>query len=121
MNMSSVTVFKDSKKSREEKIKGTKSDLSALNELLFKSLERLDEMDLSGENFQNEIARAEAITKTAHTIIEQGQLALNYQKHLDDMGGMTTVQMPLIGVTDEKLIEENYNLRERVKKHESYR
>lgn len=121
MNVSSVSVFKKPEKNVEkEKSEGYKAPIEKLNDALFASLERLSSLDIKDENFDQELARSEAITKTAHTIIEEGQLALSYQKHLSEYGNGQVAAMPLMGLTDSMLIEQNYNLRERVKKAEDW-
>lgn len=116
MNARNVKVFTEKKEESPKRA----MDLTALNEQLFKSLERLNNLDVSDENADKEIARAEAVQKTATTIIQQGQLALQYQKHMDEMGYDQVVSTPLLGTAPGALLEENKNLRERVKRHESY-
>ncbi len=118
MNARNVKVFTEKKEEQKEQRSG--SNLTALNDHLFKSLERLNNLDVTEENIDKEIARAEAVQKTAATIIQQGQLALQYQKHMDDMGYDQIVETPLLSTASGALLEENKNLRERVKRHESF-
>ena len=117
MDVSSVKVFKEKQEKQSSK---RESSISILNKHLFDSLERLSNLDINNENAAKEIERAEAITKTAHSVIEVGQLTLNYQKYLYDNGMEGTVEMPLIGMTDDALIEENLNLKKRMKKAEQW-
>lgn len=117
MDAKKVKVFKDKEPDKGQQ---HRSDMSALNDHLFRSLERLSSLDINDENMEREIERSEQIAKTAKTIIEQGQLALQYQKHMDDMGYGQIVETPLIGMADSGLVEENDNLRKKVKRYESY-
>lgn len=97
-----------------------KNNLTDLNNYLFESIERLIDDELSDEELEKEIKRSEAVQKIAKTIIDNGTLALQAQKHYDEYGAGQTVEIPLIGITDKNLIEENQNLREKVKKAEQW-
>ncbi len=97
-----------------------KNKLSDLNNYLFESIERLMDDELSDEELEIEIKRSETVQKMAKTIIDNGALALQVQKHFDEYGIQTQVEMPLIGVTDKNLLEENSNLRSRIKKNEQW-
>lgn len=54
----------------------TKQSLTDLNEYLFEQMERLNKDNLSKEETEREIAKAQAITNVADTIIKNGELAL---------------------------------------------
>lgn len=97
-----------------------KNTLTDLNNYLFESIERLFDDDLSDEELEREIKRSETVQKVAKTIIDNGTLALQAQKHFDEYGTNTTVEMPLLGITDGNLLEENKNLRDRLKKTEQW-
>ena len=104
-----------------------KNTLSDLNNYLFESIERLNDDSLSNEDLEKEIKRSEAVQKVAKTIIDNGTLALQAQKHFDDYAPGNKVAMPLLGMTDKWLVKENAelkekvkNLRERVKKLEQW-
>lgn len=60
------------------------NDLIALNNYLFATLERLDNDELSAEEMQAELARADAVTSVAETIIHTGELALKALKHSEE-------------------------------------
>lgn len=73
-----------------------KTSLNDLNDYLFEALERLTNDDLTDEQLDREIKRNEAIQKTAKTIIENGALALQAKKHLDEYGEGQNVVLPLL-------------------------
>lgn len=73
-----------------------KTSLNDLNDYLFEALERLTNDDLTDEELDREIKRNEAIQKTAKTIIENGALALQAKKHLDEYGAGQNVVLPLL-------------------------
>lgn len=75
-----------------------KNTLTDLNNYLFEAIERLND-DLTDEELDKEIRRSEAVQKVAKTIIDNGTLALNAKKHLDEYGQGEGVEMPLLGVT----------------------
>lgn len=79
---------------------GTRTTLNDLNEYLFHELDRLTNEDLSAEELDKEIKRSDALQKVAKTIIDNGSLALQAKKHLDEYGKGDNVELPLIGVTD---------------------
>lgn len=78
------------------KEKTMRTTLNDLNEILFESLERLTNEDLTDEQLDREIKRNEAVQKTAKTIIENGALALQAKKHLDEYGQGQNVVLPLL-------------------------
>lgn len=84
-------------KGRMKKMKNTLADL---NNYLFESIERLNDDDLTEEELKKEISRSEAVQKVAKTIIDNGALALQAQKHFDEYGVEHRIEMPLLGITD---------------------
>ena len=79
-----------------------KTSLNDLNDYLFEALERLTNDDLTDEELDREIKRNEAIQKTAKTIIENGALALQAKKHLDEYGAGQNVVLPLLTSGEQK-------------------
>ena len=77
-----------------------KNTLSDLNNYLFESIERLNDDSLSDEELDKEIKRSEAVQKVAKTIIDNGSLALQAKKHLDEYGIGGNVELPMLGITD---------------------
>ena len=63
-----------------------KNNLVDLNNYLFESIERLMDDSLNDEQMEREIARAEAVTDIAETIIKNGELALRSMKFSYDSG-----------------------------------
>ncbi len=61
-----------------------RNTLDDLNNHLFMQLERLGEEDIKGEQLQEEIARAKAISDVATQIISNGSLALKAKTFVHD-------------------------------------
>ena len=57
-----------------------KNKLTDLNNHLFAQLERLSDEDLKGEELEQEINRAKAITSVSTQIIQNGALALKAEQ-----------------------------------------
>lgn len=75
-----------------------KNTLSDLNNYLFEQIERLNDDSLNEEGLEHEIKRSEAVTKIAKTIIDNGSLALQTKKHLDEYGSGNKCDVPLLGI-----------------------
>lgn len=74
-----------------------KNTLADLNNYLFEALERLDDDEMTEENFQKEVAKSEAITKVASHIIKAGDLSIRALKVAHDCGiDMSTKKIPLL-------------------------
>lgn len=65
---------------------GMRNKLSDLNNYLFEQLERLNDDDLSEEEFKREIERAKAVTNVSNAIINNANIALKGAKFLEDQG-----------------------------------
>lgn len=63
-----------------------KNTLQDLNNHLFEQLERLNDEDLSDEELDKELKRADGMTKIATQIIENGELAFKTMVHMDEYG-----------------------------------
>lgn len=61
-----------------------RNTLTDLNNHLFEQLERLNDEDLSDEQLDRELRRAEGMTKIASQIIENGELAYKTMVHRDE-------------------------------------
>lgn len=77
-----------------------KNTLSDLNNYLFEQLERLQDDSLDEAGLEKEIKRSESVQKVAKTIIENGSLALQAKKHLDEYGQGDKVELPMLGMTE---------------------
>ncbi len=77
-----------------------RNKLSDLNNILFESIERLNDDELTAEELDKEIKKSDAIQKVARTIIDNASLALQAQKHFDEYGIDRKVEIPLLGMTD---------------------
>lgn len=73
--------------------------LTDLNNYLFEAIERLQDDSLDDTQLEKEIKRSEAVRKVAKTIIDNGTLALQAKKHLDEYGQGDMVELPMLGLT----------------------
>ena len=71
-----------------------KNTLGDLNNHLFAQLERLGEEDLKGEQLQEEIERAKAISQVSVQIISTGKLVLDAIKMKDEYLGGDIKRIP---------------------------
>lgn len=97
-----------------------KNTLTDLNNYLFECIERVNDDSLSDEELEKEIKKSETIQKVAKTIIDNASVALSAQKHFDEYGLERMVEIPLLGITQKDILEENEGLRARVRKLENY-
>jgi hypothetical protein len=63
-----------------------KNRLTDLNNHLFETIERLNDDDLSGNELEVEIRRAKVIASVGTVIVNNGNLVLKAQKHIDEYG-----------------------------------
>ncbi len=78
-----------------------RNTLEDLNNYLFEAIERLND-DWSGEELDKEIKRSVAVQKIAKAIIDNGSLALQAKKHLDEYGQGGDVELPMLGLAGNK-------------------
>ena len=95
------------------------NNLNDLNEILFSQIRKLENNDLTDEQLDREIRKSESITKTATVILKNAELALDAQKQFDEYGTGRTVDIPLLGISNEGLMVENKNLRRRLAQKEA--
>lgn len=79
-----------------------KNTLEDLNNYLFESIERLYDENLTDEELSKEIKRSDMVQRIAKTIIDNGTLALNVKKHVDEYGNGEKVELPMLGVRAER-------------------
>lgn len=79
-----------------------KNTLNDLNNYLFEAIERINDDSLSSEQMDNEIRRAETVTKIADKIIDNAELQLKAIQHMDDYAYKGERHMPalLIGKSE---------------------
>ena len=96
------------------------NNLADLNGILFKQIEALENPELTPEEFQKEVEKSDAVVRVSSTILNNARLALDAQKHFDNYGINRSVDIPLLGITNDNLLIENKNLRRRLADKESY-
>ena len=79
-----------------------KNKLTDLNDHLFAQLERLGDEDLTEKELTKEIQRSKALANVAKPIIENAQLMLDAQKHLDAYGRRDKITVPDLFQIEEK-------------------
>jgi len=68
-----------------------RNKLEDLNNHLFEQLERLNDEDISSEQLEKEMRRAEAMAKIADQIVKNGHLALRACEFSSEYGLKTTM------------------------------
>ena len=63
-----------------------KNTLNDLNNYLFEQLERLNDDEISEEQLERELRKADSIVKVADKIIQNGELAFKTMQHMDQYG-----------------------------------
>lgn len=63
-----------------------KNTLEDLNNYLFEQLERLNDDNLSKEDFEKERKKTDSIVKVAEKIIQNGELEFRIIQHMDEYG-----------------------------------
>lgn len=96
------------------------NNLADLNGILFRQIEALDNPDLTDEEFARQVEKSDSIVKLSGTILNNAKLALDAQKHFDNYGTGRSVDIPLLGISNQNLMIENKNLRRRLADKESY-
>lgn len=96
------------------------NNLTNLNDILFDQIRRLENDDISDEQLEKEIKKSQEITKLSVVVLNNAKLALEAQKQFDEYGTGRTVDIPLLGVSNDNLMLENKNLRRRLAQKEAY-
>lgn len=63
-----------------------KNTLQDLNNYLFEQLERINEDELTPEQLETQIQKAESICKIADRIIQNNELTFKVMQHMDEYG-----------------------------------
>lgn len=80
----------------EERGNKMKNKLVDLNDYLFEQLEKINDDELSQEEMEAAIKKAETITKISETIIKNGELQYKAMKAAADYGIINTNQVKLL-------------------------
>ena len=67
-----------------------KNTLTDLNNYLFEELERLFDDEMTDEELDRELKKADTMVKVSEKIIQTGELAYRTMKHMDEYGYGTT-------------------------------
>ena len=94
------------------------NSIQDLNQMLFDRIKAIEDDSLTDEQLEKEIKKCETVTKVANVIIQNANLALQAQKQFDEYGTGRTVDIPLLGVSNDDLMIENKNLRRRLREKE---
>lgn len=94
------------------------NNIQDLNQMLFDRIKAIEDESLTDEQLEKEIKKCETVTKVANVIIQNANLALQAQKQFDEYGTGRTVDIPLLGVSNDSLMIENKNLRRRLREKE---
>lgn len=96
------------------------NSLADLNAALFRQIERLENSEQSLEELEQNIQRSDAITKLSTQVLTSAKIALEAQKQFDEYGTGRTVDIPLLGISNQNLMLENKNLRRRLADKEAF-
>lgn len=96
------------------------NSLADLNAILFDQIQKIQNDDQTDEELEKEIKKSEAITKLSSQVLSSANIALQAQKQFDEYGTGRTVDIPLLGVSNQNLMMENKNLRKRLAEKEAY-
>jgi hypothetical protein len=94
------------------------NNIQDLNQMLFDRIKAIEDESLTDEQLEKEIKKCETVTKIANVIRQNANLALQAQKQFDEYGTGRTVDIPLLGVSNDNLMVENKNLRRRLREKE---
>ncbi len=90
------------------------NSLTDLNAILFDQIQKIQNDDQTDEELEKEIKKSEAITKLSSQVLSSANIALQAQKQFDEYGTGRTVDIPLLGISNDNLMIENKNLRRRL-------
>jgi hypothetical protein len=89
--------------------------ITDLNGILFERLKAFENDQLTEEELNREIQKTDAIVKVSDVILRNATLALKAQELFDTYGTGKSVDIPLLGISNENLIQENKKLRSELK------
>lgn len=82
-----------------------KNKISDLNNYLFEQIERLNDDNLSGDELDEQLKKSKTIIEISKVVIDSGSLALQAKKHMDAYGAGDKLNIPLLGIANEKVNE----------------
>ena len=90
------------------------NNLTDLNAILFDQIQKIQNEDATDEELEREIKKSEAVTKLSSQVLSSANIALQAQKQFDEYGTGRTVDIPLLGISNDNLMIENKKLRRRL-------
>lgn len=76
--------------------KRSMNTLTDLNDILFKSMEKLADDSLSPEELEQELKRSDSISRLAKNITDTADLMLKASKHIHEISG-SNIALPMFG------------------------
>lgn len=76
--------------------KRSMNTLVDLNDILFKSMEKLADDSLSPEELEQELKRSDSISRLAKNITDTADLTLKASKHIHEISG-SNIALPMFG------------------------
>lgn len=77
-------------------------NISDLNELLFRQLDRLDNIDATGDQLQEEIERTKAISGVAKDIANNAKLQMQHHHMLIEYGKAPSQAPEILGIGNDR-------------------
>jgi hypothetical protein len=91
------------------------NQINDLNKVLFDRLNALSNNELNEDELNREISKTDAIVKVSDMILKNAQTALKAQELFDTYATGRTVDIPLLGISNDNLMCENKRLRRELK------
>ena len=95
------------------------NQITDLNQTLFERIAAIENDDLTEEQLQREISKTDAIVRVSDVILRNASLALKAQELFDQYGTGRSVDIPLLGINNDSIIQENKKLRRELRSRNS--
>ena len=88
--------------------------ISDLNRILFDRLEAFDNKNMTEEELNREIQKTEAVVKVSDVILKNASLALRAQQLFNEYGMGQNIDIPLLGINNDRQLRKNKELRQEI-------